>query len=83
MAWRSRRGAPAAQLWWSSHVRLPYLNSHRDNGAWEPDPQMTYNDSPEEITKLRQAITGKPIHPVPSNPGTPDLLARGHTVGGR
>lgn len=30
-------GAPAARQWWSSYVRLPYLDSRRDDGAWEQD----------------------------------------------
>ena len=32
-------GAVSARQWWSAYGNLPYLEFHRPEGAWEPDPE--------------------------------------------
>ena len=32
-------GATRAGTWWSAHRALPYLESRRSDGAWEPPPE--------------------------------------------
>jgi hypothetical protein len=31
-------GAVSTRQWWSGYGNLPYLESYRPEGAWEPDP---------------------------------------------